>query len=1516
MTTADVKTDRRRTRWLRTLSSALALCLLLAVGCGESPELRIEKAQIALANGKPSTAQSIIDTVLAEEPDNRQALLIQATAQVDLGRLRPAKLTLDRLQKDQPDDLSIARALLSWAHQTVGLTLNDPTFAVDAQAQERFSLARSVAVAQLKILKQQPDTHVESLFGRALLHQSDSQRLRLLIQQTRRSIQELGPDSAAAGLEQDPQEEPADPPTYAQLLEQQQDALNTGRENLLTDLESVLAEDPRHTDAALLFLRTAKDEQAWDRLIAQARELSGVTDLPLVTAHRTISALLGMPEDAAAIDERVQLGWDLLRAIPADESESPVKRIASARLLLVEGKIDQALPILETLRGDGSLNFDAHFLLAQALFSRGDYERCREVMSPMFPTMASVARVQALYGLTLWNLGELDQARLALRTACELDPQDPMARDAFTTMMTQEGFIGASGEDIEAYYRLDPTNPRALLFKLQRAMASGDTDQVARLLDGIEAGSDLTDDQVRMLFFGYDFLGRTNAARKWAGEWVGRQPGQLDVWMRLATVLLKQGDEAGLENVLAQIAKRFPDAPGPEQLTGELYYKSKQYERAAAALGMAVEKAPDNHSARLALSRSLAAMGRFKSATQQVQTVLQAMPNDIDALALGARIANAADQPEQADEYLSRIDADQVDPEVDPALAARLKLRAGDLDAAADICTQAIASGNLSPMLRLVLAGIYQEQDQPKRAEEHLLALVRLYPNSAEPFSWLSQFYIRQDLTDQGVKQLEEMEVYNEVFARLSQATLLRAADRGDEAVAALNPLLDKLIRQRDPSAPMVADAIAKLHTLLGDEDAATDVFDRLYNNQSQGSASLITQLLSSWDQDSLEKRLANLDAASARVSAGDTASVTELSRRYAMLGRPDQALSVVQRGLTQSPKSTALLGIKAGLLVMLGRTEEAVDVYRSVIELVPQDRAVRVRYARALSADGRYPQAEEALLDLIRTADSDDQLARTAQLEIYQTLGLEQRAASVVDAVQDKTPPGQDVGLDHAIGRTLLTMDRYDEALHRLAAIGPGSPYYASAQVLSAKGEVAAGDMQAAGSRIGSLYSDPTIARQVTAQMLKLSQGSDRDAVLLSWADSSIDLDSLPRELSEPWLGLRLKLADRQGDWALAGDTLDRLSGLGAADDGPITALRIVLLYQGGQHEQARQFLADAPRLAGTATGSLLAYGLGVDPPSAGRRHPMTQIVEALAQGDRAGVDEAARGYQAVRTLFPDDLIPALDHEGKPVVNDQPQQAGCDLVMATAALEAGMSGLSSELSGSAINRAPGYVPGYALLAAVTIGSGNEVTGLLQQTQKVAPDSSLVLLLTAVNRRSAGDHRGAVEPLRELSARHGDDPHLAYQLAQQLNEAAMHPQAIEALKAMVAGDGPYRLVAANDLAYLLAEQGPEHYDEAARLARSVLEAIPASPAVLDTAGWIEHRRGHDQAALKLLSHAIPMLSQIHEAHYHIGAVYQALGQDRWARYHLEHAASGPDDAGGVAQARDLLKQMGDATDWP
>ncbi len=1491
---------------IKTMGLLLIVFCTLLSGCGESVDMKLEQARIAMANDRPDTALRLIDQVLASDPTNREALLIQATAHIQQGSLGPAKLILDRLEKGDTRDPQVSRVTLDWSLGMIESALSNPDFVNSPEDLTNYDTARQVADEQLAYLEDLGETDSRIRFSQALLLRHDLRRARGLIKQTQSRINDLGPDALTNEVDDQSNDE-ASTETYGQRLTSLEADVVALQDQLLAGLALLVAEDPRHVDAAELYIWMMIDQGLWDRLLDQVRAFSETTDLPVAIADQAVKVLLGVPELPLEPADRIELGWAILRQTPTAEAESAMRQTASARLFILSDEVEKALPVLSKLIEEKSSNPDVFEMYARALYATENYEKCREILEQMFPVMESVARIQLLYGRTLWRLGEVGEARQALRRACQLDPGDKVAAAAFADVMTQQGFIGASGEDIEAYYQLDPTNPKAVYMKLQHAAVTGDRQQTAMLLGEIESRPEHSDAEVELLYLGNDLLERHNAAIDWARVLIERNPDALSAWTRLASTQLKQGDESGLADTLAMIASKFPDAPDSNILIGELYIQLRQYERAVAALGAAVEEDGSNRDARLILARALSASGRFNTALTHIKAALETTPGDTETLGLGSRIAYAAGDAELADSYLNQIDPAKVDLNKDPALAARIYLSRGEMEAAEKICTDAITAGNFSPLLRLVLAGIYQESGDKARAEEHLVALVRHFPTSTETYSWLSQFYARTDQVERGSAKLQELEAYNQPLAMLARAGLLKSVDRVDEAIAVLDPLLTKLVREGGPMAASVADMMSALYKEVGDEASADAVYERLYSESVAGAPAVISGLLETWDSDSPARRLANLDSAAARVSAKDTDVLIELSRRYAMAGRADQSLQVIQRGLSATPDSEALLGVKAGVLVMLGRTSEAVEAYRQVLERLPEDDVVRVRFARALAEDGQRPEAEAELMTLIRAGGPTGQAARAALLEIYQQLGLHRRVETMANALLDKIPVGEDASLDRVIGMSLIAQGRHDEAQHRLAGIPEQSAYFPTAQVMLAQSEGEAGDTQAAMARIAGHMKDAVLARRIAPVLLELDMSSPLNLSLLNRADVEIDIEALPYDQALRWLALRMKLTDQRGDWALAQSTLDRVARIDQNDDS-VTSLMIVLQYVQGQSQAGADTLLQSPRLEGSATGSLLAFGLGVKATEAGRVHPMVSVLKAVVEGDREAMAESASAYNGVRTLFTDDLLNNTDAGG----TSGDRAASCrDLAMATAAMEGRMPGLGASLCASAIQKDPQNIAAYALHAAALIERGESTAELTERSRSVAPQGSLVLMLDAMNFVSAGEHDSAIEPLTILIQRHPDNPHLAYQVAQELNVAGRQDEAAAALKPIAEGKGPYRLAAMNDLAYLMSDQSQSGSDEAVAIARKVLRELPSSPPVLDTAGWVEHQRGRHKPALKLMARAIMSLSDVPEAHYHIGSVYHALGEDRWARYHLEQAASGEAGERGVAEAAALLAELGD-----
>lgn len=88
-------------------------------------------------------------------------------------------------------------------------------------------------------------------------------------------------------------------------------------------------------------------------------------------------------------------------------------------------------------------------------------------------------------------------------------------------------------------------------------------------------------------------------------------------------------------------------------------------------------------------------------------------------------------------------------------------------------------------------------------------------------------------------------------------------------------------------------------------------------------------------------------------------------------------------------------------------------------------------------------------------------------------------------------------------------------------------------------------------------------------------------------------------------------------------------------------------------------------------------------------------------------------------------------------------------------------------------------------------------------------------------------------------------------------------------------------IALNTLGYVLANSG-QQLDKAYQLITRALQLKPGDPAILDSLGWVEFRRGNYNEALDLLSAAYKAFPD-HEVAAHLGELLWAMGQQQRAQ---------------------------------
>jgi tetratricopeptide (TPR) repeat protein len=159
---------------------------------------------------------------------------------------------------------------------------------------------------------------------------------------------------------------------------------------------------------------------------------------------------------------------------------------------------------------------------------------------------------------------------------------------------------------------------------------------------------------------------------------------------------------------------------------------------------------------------------------------------------------------------------------------------------------------------------------------------------------------------------------------------------------------------------------------------------------------------------------------------------------------------------------------------------------------------------------------------------------------------------------------------------------------------------------------------------------------------------------------------------------------------------------------------------------------------------------------------------------------------------------------------------------------------------------------------------------------------------------NGGETEQALARIEDALERSPGHPDLLYQKAVLLEKAGRTEAAVAQLESLFR-DRPRDSEAANALGFILADHNKD-LPRAEGLIKLALQAEPDNPAILDSLGWLEYRRGLPQQALPLLERAF-RLAQDGDIGAHWGEVLWSIGEKSKAREAWNRAAlADPDNA--------------------
>jgi tetratricopeptide (TPR) repeat protein len=328
-----------------------------------------------------------------------------------------------------------------------------------------------------------------------------------------------------------------------------------------------------------------------------------------------------------------------------------------------------------------------------------------------------------------------------------------------------------------------------------------------------------------------------------------------------------------------------------------------------------------------------------------------------------------------------------------------------------------------TPKAKRILASALRMQKQPLRALEILTPLLAVFRDSPEFLHEIAQCYGAVGRGDEAIETLRRAVTLDPKHAPAWQSLGHQLIVSGDEtgsqhafeqhfALSTQHPELVEAVKLLREGKLGKAERIAR--ELL--KEYPTDV------SAIRVLADIGIKLRRLQDAGHLLERCLQL---APDFHAARHAYALNLIR----LQEPEAALIEAERLLTQEPSNSNFLGLKASILVRIGKHEEALEIYANVLRDYPNQGRAQMSYGHTLKTVGRLEESIEAYRKCIRLSpEVGEAYWSLANLKTFRFSDED-----IEDMRQQVTAEGGDADdqshLAFALGKALEDRGDYDES-------------------------------------------------------------------------------------------------------------------------------------------------------------------------------------------------------------------------------------------------------------------------------------------------------------------------------------------------------------------------------------------------------------------------------------------------------------------------------------------------------
>ena len=592
------------------------------------------------------------------------------------------------------------------------------------------------------------------------------------------------------------------------------------------------------------------------------------------------------------------------------EADAPELLVADPLVLLGQGKLDEAIQLLQTVVAKHKSLSQGHFLMGQVLARQRKYDEAMVSLGKALEARPNLIPARLLLGRIYHSRGNYSGTKTETDEALRFNPRLVPALEMKAAAQAGLGDWSSALKTREEIAEIVPNNVNNLI-----ALATLYVQQhePAKAEEVFKQAHELAPDNALLVRTFADFY--TDTKRPQKGEkivdaYVNQHKDESNAQLARAEFTAKAAGPAEAEKYYRKAAELAPDNPYPLVLLGDQYSRLGQWAKAAEVYQEAVKRAKDDNVPRKRLADVYMLLGKLDEAKAVIDTVLKAKPNDVAALVVAGRIAARQDKEDEAKRFMGQAMA--LNPNYGEAKIRLAELYAGpDPMQALDLLANVDPSDSSFEKAMLLRADINTRRVQLTEAILDLRRLLDFRPTSISGRMQLAAKYMAIKEPGRAAELLAELSK-----ERLDRDTMLLAA-LGDALMRGeqYEPALAAYAKARSIQ-PENADALSGEVRCLVALGRKKDALDRVHH------------VMNTWPNEvwprmalvALYEKTNELDKAFEALRTG-LLRRQDWERGYVYLAdllvrakQTDEARQILLTGLSKVPKS---IPIRAGLAAL-----------------------------------------------------------------------------------------------------------------------------------------------------------------------------------------------------------------------------------------------------------------------------------------------------------------------------------------------------------------------------------------------------------------------------------------------------------------------------------------------------------------------------------------------------------------------------------------------------------------------